>query len=292
MSGSDDVREDTPAEAAVRAEVGPWMEARASRYGLADRAVDMRDTAERVEAARMWQAELDDGGWGAVSWPVEYGGRGYGPAEARVVAQEQFRYAVPAGAFAVALGMVGPMLMAHGTEDQKERFLAPMRRGEHVWCQLFSEPDAGSDLASLRSRAVPAEDGSGDWIVTGQKVWTSGARYADRAILLARTDPASQGRDGITYFLLDMRSPGIEVRPLVQINRAAHFNEVFLHEVRVPARDVVGEVGDGWAVARTTLGAERMMIGSMHVHDRIERIVDHLRRSDRPPPSPVRPTPP
>lgn len=271
-------QDDTPAEAAVRAEVRPWMEAHAARFGRAERHQQMRDTAENVSAGREWQAELDSGGWGAVSWPAELGGRGYGPNEARVFHQEQARYDVPTGSFHIAIGMVGPTLMAHGTDDQRQRFLAPMRAGEHVWCQLFSEPDAGSDLASLRTRAV--RDGD-EWVVTGQKVWTSGALHADWGILLARTDPDSRRHDGITYLLVDMRAPGVEVRPLVQINRAAHFNEVFLHEVRIPTANVVGDVGDGWKVARTTLGAERVMIGSISIHDRVEALVEHLHRTDR-----------
>ena len=264
-------REDTAAEAAVRAEVRPWMDAHAAAYGpVVGGRPRLRDTAEYVAACRAWQAELDGGGWGAVAWPAAIGGRGYGPVEARVVREEEGRYAVPTGAFHVGIGMVGPTLMAHGTEAQRDRFLAAMRRGEHVWCQLFSEPDAGSDLASLRTRAE--RDGDG-WVVTGRKVWTSGGRYADWGILLARTEPGSRRHDGITYFLLDMRTPGVEVRPLVQINRAAHFNEVVLDDVRLPADAVVGEVGHGWAVARTTLGAERLMIGSVAVLDRVTDLI-------------------
>lgn len=274
MTDSDDTAE----EAAVRAEVRPWMEEHAGRYGPVERRRQMRDSADEVAEARRWQATLDGGGWGAVTWPVEWGGRGYGPNQARVVHQEEARFAVPGSSFHIAIGMVGPTLMAHGTTEQQDRFLPAMRRGDHVWCQLFSEPDAGSDLASLRSRAV--RDGD-DWVVSGQKVWTSGARYADQAILLARTDPDSRRHEGITYFLVDMRTPGIEVRPLVQINRAAHFNEVFLHDVRIPAENVVGGLGEGWKVARTTLGAERMMIGSINVHDRVENLLDHLRSRGR-----------
>jgi alkylation response protein AidB-like acyl-CoA dehydrogenase len=174
--------------------------------------------------------------------------------------------------------MVGPTLMACGTPEQQRRFLPAIRQGEHLWCQLFSEPDAGSDLASLRTRAV--RDGDG-WIVTGQKVWTSGAATADWAILLARTDSGSARHQGITYFLCDMRSRGVEVRPIVQINRAADFNEVHLDEVRIPADCVVGEVGEGWSVARVTLGAERAMIGSMNVGDHVAALVDAARASGR-----------
>src|SRR5262245_21237879 len=191
-------REDTAGEAEVRAEVGPWMAEHGARYGPARHRERLVDTAEHVTAARAWQRELDEGGWGAVGWPVALGGRGYGPNESRVVREEESRFAAPAGAFHIAIGMVGPTLMAHGTPAQQDRFSAPMRRGDHVWCQLFSEPDAGSDLASLRTRAE--RDGD-SWVVSGQKVWTSGARYADWAILIARTDPDSTRHQGITYFL-------------------------------------------------------------------------------------------
>jgi alkylation response protein AidB-like acyl-CoA dehydrogenase len=166
--------------------------------------------------------------------------------------------------------MVGPTIIAHGTPDQQDRFLGPIRRGEELYCQLFSEPDAGSDLAGLRTRAE--RDGD-QWVVTGQKIWTSDAHHADRAILLARTDPDSTRHDGITYFLLDMHQPGIDVRPIVQINGARHFNEVFLDEVRVDDADRLGPLGEGWKVARTTLGAERAMIGSIRVDDRVDRLI-------------------
>lgn len=271
-------REDTPAEAAVRAEVRPWMEEHAGRFGPALPSYGMRDDAELVAASRAWQRELDGGGWGAVAWPVEHGGRGYDSVRARVVREEEGRFAVPVGPLGIAVDMVGPTLMGHGTPEQQAAHLPAIRRGEAVWCQLFSEPDAGSDLASLRTRATPDGDG---WVVDGQKVWTSAAMHADRGILLARTDPASRRHAGITYFLVDMRSPGIEVRPLVQINRAAHFNEVFLHEVRLPGDAVLGAVGDGWNVARTTLSAERVMIASISMLDRVAALARVARENGR-----------
>ena len=270
--------DDTPAEAALRAEVSAWMADHAARFGPSDRHIRMIDTVEAAAAARAWQRELDDGGWGAPTWPQELGGRGMSANEARIFREEQARYATPTGLFHVALLMVGPTLMAHGTPDQQQRHVPAIRRGDHIWCQLFSEPDAGSDLASLRTRAE--RDGD-DWVVTGQKVWTSGAVASDWAILLARTEPGSRRHQGITYFLCDMRSPGVEVRPLVQSNRAAHFNEVHLDHLRIPADCVVGEVGDGWTVARTTLGAERMMIGSMDVGDHVAEVIRHAQRSGR-----------
>ena len=215
--------------------------------------------AEHVRRCKRWQRTLFDGGWAGIAWPEEYGGRGGTPAEARIFAREQARFDVDAGAFAVGIGMVGPTLIAHGTEAQKGRYLPALLRGDEVWCQLFSEPGAGSDLAGLRTRAV--RDGD-EWVVNGQKVWSSGAHHSELGILLARTDPDAPKHKGITYFVLDMRSPGIEVRPLRQINGVAHFNEVFLTDVRIPDANVVGEVNGGWGVAQTTLGAERVLIGS------------------------------
>jgi alkylation response protein AidB-like acyl-CoA dehydrogenase len=165
---------------------------------------------------------------------------------------------VDTGVFAVGIGMVGPTLMVHGTSAQQERYLRPLLRGGEVWCQLFSEPGAGSDLAGLRTRAE--RDGD-EWVVNGQKVWSSGAHHSDLGILLARTDPDAPKHRGITYFVVDMRTSGIDVRPLRQITGVAHFNEVFLTDVRIPHENVVGEVNGGWAVAHTTLGNERTLIG-------------------------------
>jgi alkylation response protein AidB-like acyl-CoA dehydrogenase len=201
---------------------------------------------------------LFDSGWAGIAWPKEYGGQGGTAAQARIFAREQARFDVDVGVFAVGIGMVGPTLIAHGTAAQKARYLPALLRGEEVWCQLFSEPGAGSDLAGLRTRAV--RDGD-EWIVNGQKVWSSGAHHSELGILLARTELDAPKHQGITYFVVDMRSPGIEVRPLRQINGVAHFNEVFLTDVRVPHENVVGDVNGGWAVAQTTLGAERALIG-------------------------------
>jgi alkylation response protein AidB-like acyl-CoA dehydrogenase len=262
--------DDTPAEAALRVGIRAWMDEHAAGFGRATGAAHRADTPEHAAACRAWQHELDAGGWGAVTWPVAFGGRGFGPNEARLFREEQERYAVRSGAQHIAVTMVGPTLIAHGGAAQQERYIGPIRRGDELWCQLFSEPDAGSDLASLRTRAE--RDGD-EWVVSGQKIWTSGAQHADRAILLARTDAGSTGHAGITYFLLDMHQPGIEVRPIVQINGGRHFNEVFLDEARVADADRLGPVGEGWKVARTTLGAERAMIGSIRVDDRVERLI-------------------
>lgn len=250
---------DTSDEAAFRAEARAWLESQAPpRSGELYRRT-IADDPEAVVEARRWQRRLHDAGWAGITWPSEHGGRGGTLAEAAIFAQEQQRVEVAAGVFMVAIDMVGPTIMAHGDDDQRRRFLGAMLRGEHVWCQLFSEPGAGSDLTALSTRA----EADGDtWVVNGQKVWTSHAHHADRGILLARTGAEPTGAHGITCFLLDMATPGVEVRPLRQITGAAHFNEVFLTDVVVPAADVCGPVGEGWRVARTTLTAERGAIGA------------------------------
>ncbi len=214
--------------------------------------------AAHVQECRDWQATLAAGGWAGITWPVEYGGRGGTVGQARIFAQEESRRLVSSGVFMVAIGMVGPTIIQHGTEEQKQFFLPRMLNGEHVWCQLFSEPGAGSDLAGLTTRAELDGD---EYVVTGQKVWTSGAHFSDWGMMLVRTNWDVPKHQGITYILVDMRSPGIEVRPLRQITGYAHFNEVFLTDVRIPAANVVGDVNNGWRIAQTTLGNERQMIG-------------------------------
>ena len=214
---------------------------------------------EYFERCREWQRSLFDGGWAGITWPREYGGRGGSPAEAVAFAQEQAAFDVTSGFLASTIALVGPTLLTHGDERQRERYLRPLLRGDEVWCQLFSEPGAGSDLANLATRGVVDGD---ELVVNGQKVWTSGARHADRAILLVRTNLDAPKHRGITYGLVDMRQPGIEVRPLRQINGAAHFTEVFLTDARLALDDVVGAVDGGWAPARTTLSNESALIGA------------------------------
>jgi len=212
-----------------------------------------------VANARAWQAKLAADGWAGVSWPRSYGGRGGTPEEERIFNEEAAPYGVNLGPLLISLAMVAPTLLAHGTEAQKEVHLPAILRGDALWCQLYSEPGAGSDLAALSTSAV--DDGDG-WVVNGQKVWTSFAVFADWAILLARTNPDRPKHHGISYFLLDMATPGVEVRPLREMSGTYHFNEVFLTDVRLPADSLVGELDEGWRVTHTTMAAERAMIGA------------------------------
>ncbi len=255
--------DDTPAERAFRTEVQAWLDQHVEpryRTGAASIGIANVDNDSYGAECRAWQRRLFDGGWAGLTWSTDHGGRGAGIMEQLIFSQEQARFSVPVGLFLVAVNMVGPTLIVHGTEDQRKEHLRPILRGDEVWCQLFSEPNAGSDLTSLQTRAV--RDGD-VYVVNGQKVWTSYAQHAEWAILLARTGHPESGRLGITYLLCDMSMPGIEVRPLRQITGTAHFNEVFLTDVRIPVTDVVGEVDGGWTVARTTLGSERAMIGGL-----------------------------
>lgn len=253
---------DTPEEAAYRAEARAWLEAHATRKSDAhpgDSVDHTRDLAGHVQACRDWQRVLFDHGWAGITWPAQYGGKGASAIQAAIFNEEMAQFDVAVGTFAVSIGMVGPTLIAHGTPEQQHKHLAPILKGEEVWCQLFSEPGSGSDLASLGTRAV--RDGD-DWVVNGQKVWTSLGQYADYAILLARTDGDQPKHAGITYFILDMKSSGIEVRPITQITGVQHFNETFLTDVRIPNANVVGGPNEGWKVAQTTLANERNFIGS------------------------------
>ena len=258
--------EETPEEQAFRAEVHAWLTTHAepkhagtdSEHVYGSGATGPTADSSHVTACKEWQRTLYDAGWTGITWPKEWGGRGGTGSQQRIWNEEQSRFNVAVGVFAVGIGMAGPTIIAWGTEEQRQRFLEPMLRGEHIWCQLFSEPGAGSDLAGLRTRAE--RDGD-EWVVNGQKVWTSGAHYSDWGLLLTRTDPDAPKHKGITAFLLDMRTPGIEVRPLRQINGMAHFNEVFLTDVRIPDACRLGTENEGWRVANTMLSNERAFIG-------------------------------
>jgi alkylation response protein AidB-like acyl-CoA dehydrogenase len=274
--------DDTGEESAFRAEARRWLEANARRRheGAAGRAglpTDEASQRRHVDSCRHWQRSLYEGGWAGITWPKAFGGRGGTPVEQMIFSQEEAGFEVSAGALSVGLAMVAPTLMTWGTPAQQEDHLAPMLRGDVLWCQLFSEPAAGSDLPSLITRAEPDGD---EYVVNGQKVWTSFAQFADWGILLARTGDAGSGREGISYFLVDMTTPGIDVRPLRQATGVAHFNEVFLTDVRVPASHLVGAEGEGWKVARTTLASERMSIGSARgtTFDDVRSLVNGLGR--------------
>jgi alkylation response protein AidB-like acyl-CoA dehydrogenase len=268
--------DDSPEDAKFRTEVRDWLSENAPLRGGSDDWSQNHELADYAERCRKWQHQLYVGGWGAITWPVEFGGRGDSAWHQAIFNQEAAKYDVSTGVFAVGIGMCGPTLIAHGTEEQKKRYLDGMLRGEEVWCQLFSEPDAGSDLAGLKTRAE--RDGD-EFVVNGQKVWTSGAQHSDWGILIARTDPDLPKHKGITYFLVDMRTPGVEVRPLRQITGHAHFNEVFLSDVRVPAENVVGAVNGGWAVAHTTMANERTLIGGSGGGITPDEVFDLARRT-------------
>jgi alkylation response protein AidB-like acyl-CoA dehydrogenase len=268
--------DDSPEDAQFRSEVRAWLSENAPLRGGTDDWSQNHELDDYAERCRKWQHQLYEGGWGAITWPVEYGGRADTAWHQAIFNQEAAKYDVSTGVFAVGIGMCGPTLIAHGTEEQKQRYLGGMLRGEEVWCQLFSEPDAGSDLAGLKTRAE--RDGD-EFVVNGQKVWTSGAQHSDWGILIARTDPDLPKHKGITYFLVDMRTPGVEVRPLRQITGHAHFNEVFLSDVRVPAENVVGAVNGGWAVAHTTMANERTLIGGSGGGVTPEQVFELARRT-------------
>ena len=259
--------DDTPEEAAFRATARAWLDANVpheleadlKKSGFASMNVGGRDP---LELSREWQAKKAEAGWACLHWPPEYGGRGATPIERVIWGQEEGVFGALSGTFIIGHGMCGPTVMAWADEATKERLLPPLASGEHIWCQLFSEPAGGSDLAGLRTAAVPATDGSGDWIINGQKIWTSGAQHSDYGIVITRTDPNVAKHKGLTMYWIDMKSPGIDVRPIKQANGQSGFNEVYFTDVRIPDSQRLGAVGDGWKVSLTTLMNERLSIGS------------------------------
>ena len=240
----------TAAESAFRAEVRSWLADNLSPTPVLD------DLAAEVEYLRRWQARLAGGRWVGVAWPAEYGGRGAGPVEHFIVQEELARAGAPEMVGRIGINLAGPTLLAHGTPAQKARWLPRILGADDLWCQLFSEPGAGSDLASVATRATSVDDG---WVLNGQKVWTSYAQFADWGVCLARTRPLDEApkHRGISYFVVDMHAPGVEVRPLVQLTGEAEFNEVFLSDVFVPTGQLVGPLHEGWKVANSTLSHER-----------------------------------
>jgi alkylation response protein AidB-like acyl-CoA dehydrogenase len=245
----------TPEQEALREELRGWLtENLPWEYGVGlPPRID--DLAEAVAFGRRWQASLAAARWVGVTWPRDLGGRGLGAVENFVVTEELARARAPERVGRIGVNLVGPTLLAHGTDEQRRRWLPQILSADELWCQLFSEPDAGSDLASLRTRATPVEGG---YRVTGQKVWTSYAQFADWGLCLARTDPdAPKRQQGISVLVVDLHAPGVEVRPLVQLTGEAEFNEVILNDVFVPADRLIGTEGQGWAVAGSTLAHER-----------------------------------
>ena len=259
-------------EIAFRDELRTW-------FAENDAGVEPDGDEDRQYAWRRdFQRRLADGGWAAVHWPREYGGRGATLTESAIFFEELGRSGAPLPANVLGLLLAGPTIMTWGTEEQKERYLAPILTAEEIWCQGFSEPDAGSDLASLKTRAV--QDGD-EWVITGQKVWTSAAQYSKWCMLVARTDSEAPKHKGLTYFLMDMEQDGVQIRPLRQITGEPEFNELFLDGARIPNENVLGGTGNGWKVALTTLMNERAGLGfflQVRLRQLLDRVIDEAAR--------------
>ena len=242
---------DTPEEARFRGEAASWLAENAPTD-------DAFRALTPLEQAKVWQKQKYDAGWACMGWAPEFGGRGASAIEEVIWRQEESQYDLPANFFLIGQGMIGPTLMAWASDEDKARFLPPLASGEEVWCQLFSEPAGGSDLAALRTRAE--RDGD-DWVINGQKIWTSGAHYSDYGVIVVRTDPTVPKHKGLSYFYVDMKAPGVEVKPIKQLTGDSDFNEVYFTDVRVSDSQRLGEVGQGWQVSLTTLMNERAAIG-------------------------------
>ncbi|HZK99692.1 MAG TPA: acyl-CoA dehydrogenase family protein [Caulobacteraceae bacterium] len=246
---------DTPEEAAYRAQVRGWLKDNAPKSKGPDAGLD---DGVSMDASRAWQRKKAEAGYACITWPKAWGGGGGASWQSVIFGQEEAAFPTPANPFAIGLGMCVPTVMTVGNEADKERFVRPAVLGEEIWCQLFSEPSSGSDAAAARTRAVRGGDG---WTINGQKVWTSGAHYSDFGLLLARTDPDVPKHKGLTMFWIDMKAPGVEVRPIHQMSGASNFNEVYFTDLKIKDSQRVGEVGDGWKVALVTLMNERLSVG-------------------------------
>ena len=242
---------DTPEEARFREEAASWLAENAPTD-------DAFRALTPLEQAKVWQKQKYDAGWACIGWAPEFGGRGASAIEEVIWRQEESQYDLPANFFLIGQGMIGPTLMAWASDEDKARFLPPLASGEEVWCQLFSEPAGGSDLAALRTRAEREGDG---WVINGQKIWTSGAHYSDYGVIVVRTDPTVPKHKGLSYFYVDMKAQGVEVKPIKQLTGDSDFNEVYFTDVRVSDSQRLGEVGQGWQVSLTTLMNERAAIG-------------------------------
>jgi alkylation response protein AidB-like acyl-CoA dehydrogenase len=268
--------DDTPQEAKFRIEVRRFLDANAERRkpGTAEGYRTSQSAPGALERAKAWQGKKHAAGFAGITWPTEWSGRGGTPIEQVIYNQEESNFAVPRGFFEIGLGMCIPTLATWGTQEQRQRYAPPALRGDEVWCQLFSEPAGGSDLAGLRTRAEKIGD---EWIVNGQKIWTSGAHYSDYGILVTRSDANVPKHKGLTFFFLSMKSPGVEIRPIKQISGQSHFNEVFFTDVRIPDSQRLGAVGAGWQVSLTTLMNERLAVGDAPGPD-FREIFDLVRR--------------
>ena len=258
--------QDTPEEAGFRERLHSWLETNTPQ-------IDGKD----VEALKAWQKKLFEAGWLGLNWPSEYGGQGVGFREQMIYNDEVVRRRAPQTINGIGLMIVGPALIAVGSEEQKKRYLAPILSAEEIWCQGFSEPNAGSDLAALQTRAVPDGD---DYIVTGQKIWTSNSLISDYIFLLARTDTQAPRHKGISALIVDLKSPGVSVKPLRQITGESEFGEIFLDEVRVPKRNRVGNENEGWIVAMKTFTRERANISialSVRLQQQFEQLLEAVK---------------
>ncbi len=273
---------DTAEEAKFRKEASDWLSTNAEKkehsrdvYRPAEMTGEGGESSA-LQDAKDWMTKKYEAGWACLHWPKEYGGRDATAIERVIWAQEESKYKVPGGFHEIGQGMAGPTMMLYATEEQKKQYLPPMAKGQEIWCQLFSEPGAGSDLAGIKTKAELDGD---TWTINGQKVWTSGAHYSDYAILVTRSDFNAPKHKGLTYFFLDMKSPGIEVRPIRQITGGANFNEVYFTDVKIPDSQRLGEVGDGWKVALTTLMNERLAVGDASGVD-FQEIFELTKESD------------
>ena len=246
---------DTPEEAAFRAEARAFLEKHLKPKGSAPAS---RDRVNMLEKAKAWQKTKAENKFAQITWPEEWGGRGGTAMQNVIWGQEESKFDAPTGPFAIGLGMCVPTVIAFGSDEHKKRYVQKALMGEEIWCQLFSEPSAGSDVAGLKTRAV--KDGD-EWVINGQKVWTSGAHYSDFGILLVRTDPKVPKHKGLSMFIVNMKQPGVEVRPIHQASGGREFNEVYFTDVRIPDKDRLGDVGAGWKVALVTLMNERLAVG-------------------------------
>ena len=251
---------DTPEQAEFRATVRAWLADAAAEYSESR---EYPDSASFVAESKAWQAKKYAAGYTGITWPKAFGGQGLTPMHSIIYGQEEGRYHAPTGLYSIGLGMCIPTVFSHGSQEMIDRYVAEALRGDKIWCQLFSEPAAGSDLAGIRTKAV--KDGD-EWVIDGQKVWTTNAHLSDYGIIVTRTDPNVPKHKGLTMFIVDMHAPGVAARPLKQMSGGSDFNEVFFTGVRVPDSHRLGAVGDGWKAALTTLMNERLAVGGKPRH--------------------------